>query len=169
MSAQQWYGTLGAIRLSMVSKWIERPDLHPGARAAPEGHVGALLEAACKTGALRPVDEKTSDGYHTIGELYRHRMLLNAGLFGLMVTFDEHVQRGHRFGAHKSLLHHDGEVPFGGGWFIVVAQLPAGQISYHYQLEHWDLFDIPEQPAADQWDGHTSEQAADRLQEWLES
>jgi len=35
-----------------------------------------------------------------------------------------------------------GEYCFGGGWFLVVAVLPTGQISNHYELKHWDLLNI---------------------------
>lgn len=30
-----------------------------------------------------------------------------------------------------------------------------GVYTYHYQNEHWDLFDIPEIETAPEWDGHT--------------
>lgn len=138
--------------------------------ASPTVRVNALVVSAMVNKKIRPADGTTTDGYHTFDELYRHRMLLTAALFGVMDTLDEHFLsgRGHPFNVHKSRLHSDGTM-FEGGWFIVVAQLPTGQISYHYLLEHWDLFDIPERERAAAWDGHTSEQAADRLQEWLEN
>jgi hypothetical protein len=113
---------------------------------------------------VAPVDGSTSDGFHTFDELYRHRMLLNAALFSTWAS-NRFIDP---YDTHKSRLHSDGEAPFGGGWFIVVSQLPTGQISYHYPLEHWDLFDVPDQDRAEEWDGHTSEQAADRLHRWLE-
>lgn len=37
---------------------------------------------------------------------------------------------------------------FGGDWFIVIAELPTGQISNHYRVEDWNLFDIPEKEKA---------------------
>ena len=98
-----------------------------------------------------------SDGYHTFNELYRYRMLYNAAFFNLLPK--EIV--------HKSKRHHDGEECFGGGWFIVMANLPNGQISNHYELKDWDLFQIPEKEVADEWDGHTPQEAADRLHEYL--
>lgn len=108
---------------------------------------------------------QTSDGFHTFDELYQHRMMLNAVLFNEWGTvFGEAPV----FGVHRSRLHHTGEKPFGGGWFVVMAQLPTGQISYHYPIEHWDLFiHVPERERAAEWDGHTSEQVVDRLQRWL--
>jgi hypothetical protein len=155
-------GDTAALQASLTVTWLELAAGH--VTASPEAHVGEMVRQALKAGVLRPVDGKVSDGFHTFDELYRHRMLLNAGLFRLMKVWP-----GMGYDPHKSLLHSDGSVPFGGEFFIVVAQLPTGQISYHYPLEHWDLFDIPERPKAAPWDGHTSEQAANRLQEWLES
>lgn len=98
-----------------------------------------------------------SDGYHTFNELYRYRMLYNAAFFNLLPK--ELV--------HKSKRHHDGEECFGGGWFIVMANLPTGQISNHYELKDWDLFQIPEKFTAEEWDGHTPQEAADRLYKFL--
>lgn len=98
-----------------------------------------------------------SDGYHTFNELYRYRMLYNAAFFNLLPK--ELV--------HKSKKHHDGKECFGGGWFIVMANLPTGQISNHYELKDWDLFQIPEKDFADEWDGHTPQEAADRLHKYL--
>jgi len=98
-----------------------------------------------------------SDGYHTFNELYYYRMLYNAAFFNLLPK--EWV--------HKSKKHHTGEECFGGGWFVVMAQLPTGQISNHYELKDWDLFQIPEKETADEWDGHTPQEAAERLYKYL--
>ena len=68
------------------------------------------------------------------------------------------------FDVHKSWKHHDGELCFGGGWFIVSAMLPTGLISNHYKAEDWDLFKIPEvEKALYEFDGHTSEDVLNRL------
>lgn len=71
------------------------------------------------------------------------------------------------YDVHKSKKHSDGEDCFGGGWFIVMAELPTGQISNHYEMKYWDLFKIPEKEKANVWDGHTPKEAADRLREFL--
>ena len=63
---------------------------------------------------------------------------------------------------------HTGEECFGGGWFIVMANLPTGQVSNHYELKDWDLFKVPEKEFADEWDGHTPQEAAKRLYEYLQ-
>lgn len=100
---------------------------------------------------------EVSDGYHTFNELYYYRMLYNAAFFNLLP----------REWVHKSKRHHTGEECFGGGWFIVVANLPTGQISNHYELKDWGLFQIPEKETADEWDGHTPQEAAERLHKYL--
>lgn len=110
---------------------------------------------------MTDINGETSDGYHTFDELYRFRLLYNAALFNLMF---EHWS-GYR--VHKSWRHYDGEECFGGGWFIVMATLPTGQISNHYEAGDWDLFKIPEQGCADEWDGHTSADVARRLEAYL--
>ena len=101
---------------------------------------------------------EVSDGYHTFNELYYYRMLYNAAFFNLLPK--EWV--------HKSKRHHTGEECFGGGWFIVMANLPTGQISNHYELKYWDLFQVPEKEFADEWDGHTPQEAAKRLHKYLQ-
>ena len=101
---------------------------------------------------------EVSDGYHTFNELYYYRMLYNAAFFNLLP----------KYMVHKSKKHHDGEECFGGGWFIVMANLPTGQVSNHYELKDWDLFQIPEKEIADEWDGHTPQEAAERLKKYLE-
>ncbi len=103
-----------------------------------------------------------SDGYHTFDELYEQRMLYNAAFMNYL----PHEE----FRVHKSKRHNDGEEPFGGGWFIVMAVLPDGkQISNHYEMKDWDLFQVPTQPRADKWDGHTAEDVANRLEEYLKN
>lgn len=98
-----------------------------------------------------------SDGYHTFNELYEFRKVFNAALFNEWGS-----QK--KYQVHKSWKHNDGELCFGGGWFIVVAVLPDGQISNHYEAKDWELFKIPStETAAFTFDGHTSEDVLNRL------
>lgn len=101
-----------------------------------------------------------SDGYHTFNELYRYRMLYNAAFF------NELAKNG-TVRVIKSKRHHDGEECFGGGWFIVMAILPTGQISNHYELKDWDYFKCEEVDVAPEWDGHTPEDTARRLEGFI--
>lgn len=105
--------------------------------------------------------EQASDGYHTFEELYTYRKLYNAALF------NEWAQKK-LYNVHKSKKHFDGSDCFDGNWFIVVADLPTGQISNHYRIEDWDLFAIPEVPqSTTPYDGHTPADVASRLREFL--
>jgi hypothetical protein len=121
-----------------------------------------------------------SDGYHSFSELYEFRKVYNALLFNewaknpkltteWIVNFhglkeQRVISREFQYEVHKSLRHHDGELCFGGGWFIVVAVLPSGQISNHYKVEDWDLFQIPEvEKAKYEFDGHTSKDSLERM------
>jgi len=119
---------------------------------------------------------EVSDEYHSMHDLYEHRMALTIALFNWWAEsrrvtgkyFDisllpDYVQT--RFpGVMKSKLHHDGTM-FEGGYFIVMAVTSVGQISYHYKLKYWDKFRIPEVERTPEWDGHSSLDALERLME----
>ena len=131
--------------------------------------------------------DKISDGYHTFKELYEFRKVFNAALFNeWAIDYTEAIKPyknlNHRelhpeiqtflknikpkYDVHKSWKHYDGEDCFGGGWFIVVAILPSGQISNHYQEKDWHLFKIPEVAKAKYpFDGHTPKDVLNRIKE----
>lgn len=117
-----------------------------------------------------------SDGYHTFNELYEFRKFYNAALFNewakqevrnpRWVREDNQPVKLPKHDVHKSWKHFDGELCFGGGWFIVVAVLPTGQISNHYEAKDWELFQIPSvEKAKYEFDGHTSKDVLDRLKQ----
>ena len=120
-----------------------------------------LSQADAVVAALGLVEDAgdVSDGYHTFRELYEYRMLYNAAWLNLSVQHNE-------FPVVKSWRHSDGELCFGGGWFVVVATLPTGQVSNHYKAEHWDKFLVPEGEPPE-YDGHTPAEAADRLRRYV--
>lgn len=98
-----------------------------------------------------PVDGETSDGYHTFNELYHHRALL----FSVIV-------RNYPELCWKSKRHHTGDMYE--GMFIVGINTPDGQASYHYDIDpYWDMFDCEELEFAPEWDGHTPDQAIERI------
>jgi hypothetical protein len=102
-------------------------------------------------------ENQLSDGWHTFNDLYEFRKLYNAALF------NEWALTG-KYDVHKSIRHNDGELCFGGGWFVVVARLPAGQITNHYKLSEWDSFKILEvEKAKYPFDGHTPHDVMERL------
>lgn len=91
-----------------------------------------------------------SDGYHTFDELYYHRMVLTAVICSLI------PER-----CWKSRHHDDGSMY--DGMFIVGIETDKGQATYHYDKEYWYLFDIQELPFAPKYDGHTPDEAIERI------
>ena len=115
------------------------------------------------------------DGYHSFGELYEFRKVYNAALFNEWATqkgFDDgkyYYYDVPKYDVHKSWKHNDGELCFGGGWFIVVAILPTGQLSNHYEAKDWDLFKIPQEDKAKYpFDGHTPQDVLQRIKQLYE-
>lgn len=92
-----------------------------------------------------------SDGYHTFNDLYHQRAMLFA------VIVNQNSDK-----AWKTHRHEDGELCFGGGWFLVTIDTPDGAYGYHYEDKYWDLFNCQELPKAKHWDGYT-EKDVDRL------
>lgn len=118
----------------------------------------AITEALDSIEEVYKVTGETSDGYHTFNELYDFRKAYNALLFNEWAC-----AMPIRFDVHKSWKHSDGELAFGGGWFVVVAETPMGQITNHYEEIDWDKFQVPEKETANEWDGHTAQEALNRL------
>lgn len=108
------------------------------------------------------------DEYHTMDELYDHRMMLFTVLCNCIESHDNwspHAVSDKVSGAWKSLLHHDGTM-FGPEWFIMGIQLKNGkQITYHLKVEpYWSLARfVPQFDRAPEYDGHTSEDVLERL------
>ena len=84
---------------------------------------------------------KYTDGSHSFSELYTMRKLYNAAIFNSWAKMG-------LYDVHKSRNHNDGELCFGGDWFIVCAITPVGTISNHYRTEDWELFNVPEEKTA---------------------
>ena len=102
-------------------------------------------EAICNVAGVEDIGE-VSDGFHTFNQLYYQRMML----FAVIV-------KQNKAKAWKSHRHEDGELCFGGGWFIVGITTPEGDYTYHYEDQYFDLFDCEELECGKHWDGHTEE------------
>lgn len=142
---------------------MTEPTEYPGMdgplveRIAWARYAGVMSQFAKK--ALEDAEaalREQGDEHHTLDELYEYRMLYNA------LVFNEWERHG-TYPVVKSMQHSDGEDCFGGGWFVVVAELPTGQISNHYRLEHWDLFQVRSVALPPEYDGHTPADAAKRM------
>lgn len=92
-----------------------------------------------------------SDGYHSFNELYHHRAVLFSVICNSMPDK-----------AWKSKMHDTGDMF--DGMFIVGIETPEGQATYHYDIEpYWDMFKVKELERAPKWDGHTPQDAIERL------
>lgn len=106
---------------------------------------------------------EVSDGFHTFNSLYYQRLVLFATLVNAFPTL-----------SWKSHKHHNGELPFGGGWFIVGIDTPAGSYTYHYKDTEWGIFRCPEVETAPEWDGHTDKDVhrllslTDKPEDWAD-
>jgi hypothetical protein len=50
------------------------------------------------------------------------------------------------------------------GYFIVGIKTLEGMATYHYTIEtYWDMFKVPEDLFAPEWDGHTPSEAIERI------
>lgn len=106
--------------------------------------------------------DNVSDGYHTMHELYRHRMALFAALCNYMHNTDSWDWG---IEVWKSKRHSDGTIPFNDDrYFIAGISTEHGQISYHMQVDKWwDKFKVTELEKAPEYDGHNSEDVIERL------
>ncbi len=96
--------------------------------------------------------KNVSDGWHTFQDLYDHRKALTAMVVSLIPNH-----------CWKSKQHDDPNEPMFDGMFIMGIDLPAGTITYHYDLEDWDLFHCKELDRAPKWDGAKPEDTVTRL------
>ena len=124
-----------------VERWNNRP-----AEEALQNRIAELEQQLSEK-----ITGETSDGYHTFNELYHHRAVLFSAICS---CFSER--------SWKSRKHHDGTMfP---GMFIVGIETDNGQATYHYDIEScWDMFPVKELEQAPEWDGHTPQEAIERI------
>lgn len=111
-----------------------------------------------------------SDGYHTFGELYEHRITLFIVLCkqlhierqrairtpGQMVRYDS---------VWRSQLHSDG-THYDGHFILGIGKDKGSQITYHLPMSKWDETSFAETlDKAPEFDGHTSEDVFNRLKQ----
>jgi hypothetical protein len=114
--------------------------------------------------------EGVSDGYHTMDELYEHRIRL---YLALVKIYDNYITPMRcQVVCWKSKLHDDGsEYP---GWFLlgmtytkpsfVEGQPPeTWDISYHIPNKYWGLINVIALPKAPKFTGYTPNDVLERL------
>lgn len=101
-------------------------------------YINNIIEEMRNLGISR---KDISDGRHTFGDLYYHRMIL----FSIILNQNPDI-------SWKAKQHHDGTM-FDGD-FICGIDTPEGQYTYHYKLKYWDNFKVKELEYAPEYDGH---------------
>lgn len=104
-----------------------------------------------------------SDGYHTFGELYEHRITLWITVCRLVDRYDM-LQYNGKKKCWRSELNSEGEK--WDGWFLLglYQNIDGFGITYHLPMSKWDDCDFAEElEKAPKFDGHTSEDVLGRL------
>lgn len=118
--------------------------------------------------------DNISDGYHTFGELYQHRIQLWIAYCHISLSAIMLAKISPAFRAKidyknetpwKTKYHSDGELAFGGGWFVLgIGKDPGKQKTYHLPDSYWEACKAIETiEKAPDFDGHSSEDVLKRL------
>jgi hypothetical protein len=104
---------------------------------------------------------QVSDGYHTMDELYEHRMVL---WITLCRKYDDLcLELGGNSQVWRSKLHSDG-TSFEGEFSLGIGKKEGEQITYHLPLRLWDETNFAETlERAPEFDGHTPSDVLNRL------
>lgn len=105
-------------------------------------------------------DLQVSDGYHTMDELYEHRIILFITLLRIL----HHWSGSRTQQLWCSKYHSDGT--WLDGWFVAgIGREPGKQITYHLPVKYWDevIKWAEYESRAPEWDGHTSADVLERL------
>ena len=107
------------------------------------------------------------DGYHTMDELYEHRIELFIALCRVSAPAPLYVDNKLWMGnlCWRSKLHSD-DTSYD-GWFVLgIGKDKGKQITYHLPLDRWDDTNFAEiLDRAPEYDGHTAEDVLKRLKE----
>lgn len=125
-----------------------------------EKFLNAVIQARVKEGLLDA--NLLSDGYHTFGELYEHRIRLFIELGRALMVLKKICDTSHE--VWISMRHSDNSVlP---GWMIMgINTEPGKQLTYHLPDKYWaecTQFAVSKYQAPD-YDGHTGADTLERL------
>lgn len=126
-----------------------------------------IEEAKISTQCSGGDDMQVSDGYHTMDELYDHRIALFIALAKAQdsISMEYSASQDGRESVWRSKNHSDGEPAFGGTWFVLgIGKKKGEQITYHLPIERWEETGFAETlEKAPEFDGHTSADVLNRL------
>lgn len=153
--------------ISKLIEHLEEMKTSFGARAMRLVGVDTAITLARQVEEEQKIDENTSDGYHTFGELYEHRIRLFIALCKALRN-DPQYQTGQKADIWCSVLHSDG-TKFE-DWFILgIGKERGEQITYHLPARFWnevcEFAQVLEK--APEYDSHTSDDVLKRLKNTL--
>lgn len=108
-------------------------------------------------------EECTCDSYHTFDELYEHRITLFIALCKQIEEQDQ-MSIGEN-NVWRSKKHSDGELAFGGTWFVLgIFKEKGKQLTYHLPIGKWNETNFADTlDKAPDYDGHTSDDVLERI------
>lgn len=114
-----------------------------------------INELIQREASLKNISAKDiSDGRHTFRELYKQRIIL----FSVICSFFPEL-------SWKSKKHFDEENdPMFNGCFIAGVNTPLGVATYHFKMEFWDMFDVPEVERAPKYDSYSPDDVMERIE-----
>ena len=122
----------------------------------------SLLSPEKKDFYLTGEDLSVCDGYHTMDELYDHRITLFIALCRQVNHLDYEYGNS---SVWRSKTNGDGTI--WDGWFVMGIGKDAGkQITYHLPLSRWEETDFADTlDQAPEFDGHSSQDVLERLKQ----
>lgn len=104
-----------------------------------------------------------SDGYHTIAELYDHRIELWITVCRFISNMEEDYDSKTGKRVWRSEFYSDGKTMV--GWFLLGIGREGGkQMTYHLPMSRWNDTEFAEiLDRGPEWDGHTSADVLERL------
>lgn len=113
--------------------------------------INNIIQEEKKSKAISTKD--ISDGHHTFGDLYKHRIILFCSLCNLFPDISWKSKQ--HFAEESDPMFHDS--------FIAGINAPSGVITYHIKLKYWNLFNIPEIERAPKYDYYSDDEILERI------
>lgn len=138
-----------------------------------EIQLGKDVITMLKVGIATGHNLEISDGYHTMDELYSHRIVLFIALCKMMIEALTYKSLANEKSGiivnpvWRSRLHSDGS-SFQGYFILGIYKESGKQMTYHLPDDNWNDTEFAETlENAPEWDGHTSNDVLERINKIL--
>lgn len=160
---------LGAVLVGLINKTMKKYIINFKING-DEGEGVSIRDIPTSLGKeikCEYADMQVTDGYHTMDELYDHRISLFVNFCRIYAHYVAasvfNTDQGRIHDVWRSKLHSDGTKY--DGWFVMGINKEKGkQISYHLPVSEWSRTEFAETlDRAPEWDGHTPADVIERL------